>query len=197
VWVRPMARTQAVAGGAALLAALVLGGCSSDATSTSSPTPTPSETSTSASPSPSRSTTPTPSESSTIPAAARKNTPEGAEAFVRFFVSQSARAWVEADSGPVTALSDADCASCATLAERADELKDARQRYEDAPIEVKSVRALTRDDRRINVAASIKQRRVNVVDEGGKVVSTDKADDLTRTFLLYWEGGQWLVGGIA
>jgi hypothetical protein len=76
-------------------------------------------------------------------------------------------------------------------------LKDARQRYEDAPIEVKSVRALTRDDRRINVAASIKQRRVNVVDEGGKVVSTDKADDLTRTFLLYWEGGQWLVGGIA
>ena len=195
--VRRAPRVRALVLGSLLGGIVLLGGCDSEEPPTSGPTPTPSSTTSSTSPSPPATPTPTPSETSTIPAAARKNTPEGAEAFVRYFVNQSAQAWMEGDADLVESLSDADCESCAELAARADQLKQAGQHYAAAPITVTKVRALTGDESRINVAASIRQRRVDVVDEGGEVVSSDGADELRRTFLLYWKGDQWVVGGIA
>ena len=65
------------------------------------------------------------------------------------------------------------------------------------PISLVSVDALTGDDNRQDVAATINQRDANVVDSDGKVVSSDRADSLERTFLLYWEEDGWRVGGIA
>jgi len=194
VWVRPMARTQAVAGGAALLAALVLGGCSSDATSTSSPTPTPSETSTSASPSPSRSTTPTPSESSTIPAAARKNTPEGAEAFVRFFVKQFNRAWTTPQPGLIASLSDRRCRFCANTESTSETLDSRDERYETPPLTLKGAQAFSgAPSGQIFVNAELVQNKAAVVDSAGGLVHQDVRKALPSNIVLLWSGDRWVV----
>jgi hypothetical protein len=153
---------------------------------------------TSASPSPSASLpSPTASPSVDIPAAAREKSDKGAEAFVRYFVGQSARAWTNADPALIESISDPDCDSCASLASTAKKLREAGHHYARAPITVTSAQALTGDGDKQNVAASIRQHSVDVIDGGGAVVSSDKAGNLERTFLLYWKEGQWVVGGIA
>jgi hypothetical protein len=178
----------------ALLVAGTLGACGSEEPPVASPSPT---ASTTASPSPSATPTPSASASSDIPAAAREKSEKGAEAFVRFFVKQSALAWTTPEPALIRNLSDPDCDSCAELARTAAALKKQGHRYEREPISVKSTEVLTGDGRRQNVAASIDQRAVNVVDARGNLVSSDSAQELERTFLLYWKGDRWVVGGIA
>ena len=180
----------------ALLATLLLSGCQAEETPPAGAFPSVSSGSPSASPA-STSPSPSASPSSEIPAAAREKSQAGAEAFVRYFVKQSAHAWISADPNLITALSDPDCKSCASLASTAAQLRERGHRYADLPISVVSVDALTGDEQRQNVAATIDQRAVNVVDSDGNIVSSDQADSLERTFLLYWEGSGWRVGGIA
>ena len=179
----------------ALGATVALGGCRSEETPPGSPTP--SATASSSSPSASVSPSPSPTESSDVPAAAREKTEKGAEAFVTYFVQQSAAAWTTPNARLIENLSDPDCASCTSLAKTASDLEGKGHRYREQPISVVSVEALVGDGNRQNVAATIKQHAVEVVDAKGRVVSSDAADDLERTFLLYWKGGRWLVGGIA
>lgn len=179
---------------AGALGAGALAGCTSGDNDLT-PTPTPTVSSTSASPTPTPS--PSPTETSTIPAAAREKSEKGAEAFVRYFVQQSAEAWMIPDSALIKSISSPDCESCTSLAATADELSQKGHRYASEPITVISVEALTSSGARMNVGASIKQHKVDVVDRKGNKVSTDKAASLERTFLLYWEGGRWVVGGIA
>ncbi len=194
---RVRSRAAVVVGLAGLLVAGGgLAGCDSEAATPPASSPSPSVTS--ASPSPSVSSpSPSVSPSVAIPAAARVKSDKGAEAFVRYFVAESARAWTSADPSPIEVLSDPDCDSCASLAGTAKELRDAAHHYAEAPITVASTQALTGDGDKQNVAASIRQHAVDVVDEAGVVVSSDKADNLERTFLLYWKEGRWVVGGIA
>jgi len=187
--------------GAVALAALVgvgvLAGCSPEASSPpGSSTPSASVPSASASPSAS-SPSPSASPSVEIPAAARVKSDKGAEAFVRYFIGESARAWTNADPAPIQSLSDPDCDSCANLAGTAKKLHAAGHHYAHPPITVTATQALTGDGDKQNVAASVRQHAVDVVDASGSVVSTDKADNLERTFLLYWKEGRWVVGGIA
>ena len=185
-----------VAAAVALSAALVLGGCQAEGTPpTASPTPSPSVSS--ASSSASGSPSPSPTKSSAVPAAAREKSEKGAEAFVRYFIQQSSAAWTTPDARLIEDLSDPDCASCRSLAKTASDLQAKGHRYRDDPISVVSVESLVGDGARQNVAATIKQHPMEVVDTNGKVVSTDAADDLDRTFLLYWKEGRWIVGGIA
>ncbi|MFL6154162.1 MAG: DUF6318 family protein [Ornithinibacter sp.] len=196
---RVRSRAAVVAGLAGLVVVTgVLSGCDSEAATPGGSSPSPSVTSAAASPSassasPSASASP----SVAIPAAARVKSDKGAEAFVRFFVVESARAWTSANPGPIEALSDPDCASCASLAGTAKKLREAGHHYAAVPITVSSAEALTGDGNRQNVAASIRQHAVDVVDKEGVVVGSDKADNLERIFLLYWKEGQWVVGGIA
>ena len=116
---------------------------------------------------------------------------------MRYFVTQSARAWTTADPSLIEDLSDKDCESCASLAGTAKKLRQDGHHYASSPITVTSTEALTGDGNKQNVAASIKQHAVDVVDSSGAVVSSDKEAKLERTFLLYWKGGTWVVGGIA
>jgi len=189
-------RAAAVTLAALVTGAGVLAGCQSEGTPSATTSPTASVTS--ASPSPSASS-PSPSASASvdIPAAARVKSDKGAEAFVRYFVGQSAKAWTNADPTLIEKLSNPDCDSCANLATTARKLHRAGHHYATTPITVRSTQALTGDGDKQNVAASIRQHAADVVDEGGTVVSSDKADNLERTFLLYWKEGQWVVGGIA
>lgn len=173
---------------AVVLGAAVVAGCESEESPPSSPTPLVTGSSTSPSASPSAS--PSPSATSDVPAAAREKSEKGAEAFVRYFVQQSSRAWTTPDADLIEALSDTDCKSCASLAKTARQLEEKGHRYRDDPITVVSVAALVGDESRQNVAATIKQHDMDVVDKDGKVVSSDSADDLQRTFLLYWKEGQ-------
>lgn len=183
--------------GAVGLGAGVLTGCQAEETPPASSSPAPSVTASSGSPSASASASPSPSASGEVPAAAREKTEKGAEAFVRYFVEQSAEAWTTPDASLIDALSDPDCKSCASLAGTASDLESKGHRYRDDPITVVSVESLVGDGERQNVVATIKQHEMDVIDRSGNVVDSDSADDLQRTFLLYWKGGQWLVGGIA
>ncbi|HSO65606.1 MAG TPA: DUF6318 family protein [Ornithinibacter sp.] len=180
---------------AVALGAAVLAGCQSEAPPT--PSPSPSVTASSASPSASAPASPSPSASGDLPAAAREKTEKGAEAFVAYFVQQSARAWTTPDASMIEVLSDPDCESCASLATTASELETKGHRSKADPITLVSVEILVGEDDRQNVAAMIKQHEMDVIDQDGKVVDSDSAGDLQRTFLLYWKEGQWLVGGIA
>jgi hypothetical protein len=193
-----MRRGRALVGASVVCAALVLAGCDSTDDPTSAPTPTATNPTTSTtSASPTTSAGPSPSQTSSIPAAARKHTPAGAEAFVKFFVNQSALAWTKPDSSLIRSISMDSCKSCASLARTAEELEADGQRYEHPPIRLESAEALSGKSDRVTVAANIRQIRVNVITDKGDVIRTDEAAQLQRTFLVVWGEGEWRVGGIA
>ncbi|MCG7321127.1 DUF6318 family protein [Arsenicicoccus bolidensis] len=139
---------------AGLIAAGALAGCSSAAgtspgtatathelppatpgTSAASPTAT-SSASTSISSPTTAATTATSAAAPTIPAAARAHTPEGAEAFTRYFIDQVNVAWTTPKTGLISALSLPTCKSCARLEQDARRLADAGARVASPMLEV-------------------------------------------------------------
>ena len=195
VRVRRMRRRRALIAGSALGVAVVLGGCESAADPTPSATTTPSATPSSSSPtSPASSPSPTPTETSTIPAAARQNTPEGAEAFVKYFMDQVNVAWTTPQSGVIAAESTRNCEFCATTERRAEYLVNERQRYADEPVSVRSVQALSgAPEGQMYLASVLIQNASEVVDERGRVVASDEREVLRRNIALRWEEGRWMM----
>jgi hypothetical protein len=133
-----------------------------------------------------------------IPAAARVKSEKGAEAFVRYFFDQVNLAWTTPDPDLIEANSESDCKSCRSLRDTAKELQAKKQRYAAKPVTVRSVKTVGgAPPGQQFVEADLLQHRVDVVDAAGKVVSTDKRATLLRTVALIWEGGRWLVYGVA
>ena len=58
-----------------------------------------------------------------VPSPAIPATPQGAAAFVRFYLDQVSEAYAKADPGLLEGLSDAECATCARFAESARSLR--------------------------------------------------------------------------
>ena len=171
---------------------VVLAGCSGDgdppATGTSSSTSSSSTTTTTSSPS-------TPSTPTVkIPAAAQKHTPEGAEAFVRFYIDQLNEAWTQPDSKRLPPLSDPDCIACKSLQETAVSLTQKKQKYASNPVTVTKTVPLDTSPKGIQlVRLFMDQHKVDVVDSSGKVVLTDQAKRLARTVGVTWRGDSWLL----
>jgi hypothetical protein len=176
----------------------VLGGCDSEATPSATTRSSPSVTNASASPS----VTPTPSPSASasveIPAAARKKTEKGAEAFVRYFFDQVNAAWMTADPRPIASNSEADCKSCASLRRTAEDLKRKNRHYAATPVTVRETKAVAGAPAGQQfVEARLQQNRVDIIDASGRVVSTDKRDTFLRTVALVWGGERWLIYDVA
>ncbi|WP_101394389.1 DUF6318 family protein [Phycicoccus duodecadis] len=181
-----------------VLAATVLGGCTDDADPVATASPTASSVSPSATASPSASASPSATASGpAIPAAARAQTPAGAEAFVRFYIAQSAKAWMVPDPTLLDGLATSHCVTCANLRVTAKELQDEHRKYDAVPIVVSSVQRLSGTNARYVFDLRLRQPAVNVLNKDGTVVDRQSADSLTRAARVVWVEGQWQVDGIS
>jgi hypothetical protein len=179
-------RSKRAIGAILACAALVVSGCSGG------DDPAPSK-SVSASSSPS-SASPTTAAASEVPAAARAHTPEGAEAFVRYFYDEINRAWTSPEAGIVLQLGVSECQSCKAFDDTAAELVAKKHRYATRPVTVESARATNEGPTgQQYVAAKLHQHRVNIVDMAGTVISTDDDEIFDSTVALVWKGGEWKV----
>jgi hypothetical protein len=183
--------------GSLLGGVVLLGGCDSDEPPTSGPTPTPSSTTSSTSPSPPATPTPTPSNTSTIPAAARKNTPEGAEAFLKFYFSAANEAWTTPDVSLIQRLGTRGCEFCTRTEDAAVYLEEHGERYAEDPVTVLSVKAFggapTGEQ---YLAVKFRQNAVAVVDAKGAVARSDPEAVITGNAALRWTSGRWLLRGV-
>jgi hypothetical protein len=133
-----------------------------------------------------------------IPKAAQAHTPEGAEAFVRFFVQQSNLASTRADVTLLPPLFDPGCLSCKAIQDQVLELKAKGRHYESDPVGIGAADAV---DGGMGGQQLVRLRMIQnpaeVVDKLGKVISTDPRTELARTASLVWRGDRWFVYGIA
>lgn len=175
--------------------ALALVGCSSGGADPPVGGSTTSRSATSSPPSRSATTSSPPTTAAVdIPAAATAHTPEGAEAFVRFFVEQSNVAWTKPAAGLLPPLSDPGCIACKGLETTASELVTKKQRYVSAPItQIRTTAVSGAVAARQLIRLTANQNRVKVVDAAGTEVRTDPAMKIARTVLLIWGDEQWRV----
>ncbi|WP_392466836.1 DUF6318 family protein [Arsenicicoccus cauae] len=195
---------------AALTAAGLLTGCSGATTSAKTTAthelpPTASDTTAGSATTPPTSATPTtapaapssPATTTPIPAAARAHTPEGAEAFTRYFIDQVNVAWTTPRAGLISALSLPTCKSCASLEDRVAKLTDAKERYATQPWSVSNVAYQgDTDDRRAVVQMQGAQRAARVVNLDGRQVGQQPQEESDRQFVLRESADGWRVDSI-
>lgn len=131
----------------------------------------------------------------TIPAAARAHTPEGAEAFTRYFIDQVNVAWTTPKTGLISALSLPTCKSCASMEQTAGRLTGQGHRFAALPMTIQSVGYEGDTDKGIAVVriAGL-QKAVDVVSQDGRVVSTQKQEPLqVRQVLLQEAPTGWRI----
>lgn len=195
-----MVRARRAGVGLVLVASLAAAGCDGSPGPGSSPTPTPSAASSSSSSStatPSTSDETTPSGAATIPAAARENSAEGAEAFVRFFFDQYNEAWTQPRTGLISSLSDTGCEFCSKAEATSVMLKRRGDRYAAAPVTVGPTAILEgapEPERYVHVA--LVQNASDVVAKDGSIVHSDPRADIPSNVAVKWVDGRWLVAAV-
>jgi hypothetical protein len=197
-------RTRPYAALLGVVAVLAVGACNGDGDDPATPsTGASSSSATSGTTTSSPSTTATTTATATIdpadlPPEAQKHTPEGAAAFVKYYFQQANESWTRPDASLLPPLSEGGCQSCANLIKTAQELVAQHQRYSMGPVTVTRATAFEggAGDQQL-VRASLRQRKVDVLDASGKVVSSDPAAKVSRTASLIWRNGQWLMYGLA
>ena len=183
-----------------LAATLLLAGCAGDSkadapspnTTGSPPTTSPSAPTTTTSP-----TTTAPKVDSkvdpNIPAAARAHTPEGAEAFVRYFYSQLNVALATPKSGLVSALSGTTCKTCTAFEGIAVDLASKRQRYQGDGFAVSYVGSIGESE----LLVVGEQPTGAVIDINGAVVKRrTQAEPIKFIVTVPWSSEGWRVGEI-
>lgn len=196
-------RVRGVVPGALVLlagAVLVAGGC------TPGPEPTPTVTASSSGPSsspsasstgsvtsaPSASSYPsTPPTDPGIPAAARANTIDGAEAFVRYYVQQVNKAARDSDPGLIDILTGPSCPGCKAVRDLIANHRDAGTRVLGDMWQVDQTITQTFDGKTAAVIVTITQRHLNIVDSQGLPVDSIVANHgdrlMTLTYSTHWQ----------
>lgn len=191
-----MARAARWAVVAGMLAAGVLAGCDSADDPVVTPTPSPSLSSSS----PSQSPSPSPSVTESgpqVPAAAREKTDAGAEAFITYYIEQSARAWMVPDGSVLDGLSTSSCITCRNLQQKARDLERDKQKYKSTPIRVDKTKIFSSTSSRVVVDLQLTEMPVDLVDAKGTVVEHYPRNKITRAAALVWQEGRWRVDGIS
>jgi hypothetical protein len=177
----------------ALLAVGACDGGGEDPPAPSTSTSTSSSVSSSTS-SPSTTTAPATVDPASLPPEARKHTPEGAAAFVKYYLQQVNEAWTKPVIGLLPPLSDKGCVTCKSFEDQAAALVTKKHRYATAPA---TYRSFTPYDGapsgRQYVRVLGTQHKVNVVDASGETVSTDAEKPIAVSAMTVWQGGQWLL----
>ncbi len=127
-----------------------------------------------------------------VPEAARKHTPDGAGAFVRYYISTINLAALGKRKGIVSGLTDAECGSCGAIDADIDDLIRKNHRYQDAPLKVKNVYPhLVDSSTRQLVNATVEDVKTRIVDSNGKTVQELRGGRSDYLFDLRWTGIGW------
>ena len=130
-----------------------------------------------------------------FPAVAKKHTPEGAEAFVRYYLESVNYAWAKPDLTALPPLGESDCESCVNLQETAKSIHTARAWLTGPPLTVKQVNHLVTVAGESLVTSVMQQEPVSRFRPDGSLLSTSTGEELRRTFSLVWASG-WHVQDI-
>jgi hypothetical protein len=125
-------------------------------------------------------------------------TPEGAVAFVRFYVDQINRAWTEPNDGTLRPNSTSECLSCAALQETAASLVSTGERFAGPPLQLDSI--TPRDGAPPGqqfVSAQMQQLASSRVDGSGQVKESQSQASAVRDFVVIWQESRWLMHGIS
>jgi hypothetical protein len=127
-----------------------------------------------------------------IPAAARPNTPKGAEAFARFYFEQVNEAFKRADAARLQDLTTQACELCKGMAQGVTDMAAKRHHYggDLAKVNFTSPVDSTATSQRVLVDA--KQLSVAIVDEEGRKVDQTDAADLRFVATLSYDG-RWVI----
>src|SRR4051794_7263972 len=185
----------------------VLAGCDGDAASqpTTSAVASPSGVSSSASTPSSAMTTPSttrprprPTVTPAVPAAARRHSAAGAEAFARFYLEQVNRAWATANPELIRPYAAKTCKTCANQIRTAVDLRRSGQRYANAAGALGASIVTPESTRgRVVVELPYDQLAVDVLDRAGRVVQHMPAIRSQSQVTVTWGPGQnWQVAEI-
>lgn len=187
-------------GATAFVAAVVLAGCggSTDPTPT---TPAPTSPTVTATPEPSEEPTESPEPTETgdpvglppLPEAAKENTPEGAEAFIRYYFDVMNQLHREPQHGVIQLLADGGCTSCEAAEKAIVRLIDERWRFEGDLYAIESLAPIgggapgvTRFDARWRGLGP------RILSEEGELVETLPAKEFVGVMAAKWEGAKWV-----
>ena len=174
----------------ALVLTTACGGQGSPHASTSRPSPTAGTMTPASSPA----TSSTPAIDPNIPAAARAQTPAGAEAFTRYYFDQINRAWSKPDDTALDPLYLSSCATCSAIDGSAAKFVATKRRYRDTPMTLTSIGTLSSpSDNTLQVATIGVQHKSAVIDQTGTVVESIPETPSRFILTLSWRGNGWAV----
>ncbi|TFV91544.1 hypothetical protein E4P40_05820 [Blastococcus sp. CT_GayMR20] len=136
-----------------------------------------------------------------VPAEAREMTPEGAVAFVRYYVGLTKFvAENSLDPEPLLQLSQ-DCRTCIRIAQSLDEDRAANRRYTEYAYEFTGYGPAMLDGETAQMGFLYVQGPITVVDQAGKVVTDRSAPtpvELQSGAVLLWKPEQatWVITGL-
>ena len=133
-----------------------------------------------------------------IPPAAREKTPQGADAFVRFFFKQLNLAFSASDASLLTGLSNDECMACTNYEKAMVAARDNDHYLVGDSFTVSDAAAAPLQElgTRVEVIGSLPERKL--VDGRGRPLSTYPARGRFHfTVTVKWNTGGWLVSAIA
>jgi hypothetical protein len=141
--------------------------------------------------------TPEPTETSALPPlpdAATENTPEGAEAFIRYYFDVVNLGYTTPQPGLASQLSDSECLACQGIEEQIQGLTDARQRVRIPPFDVQEVALAGGGAPGVtSFNVSLVQPANQFVAEDGGVVRESPEVQKSGVVAAIWEGQGWLL----
>jgi len=190
----------------ALLAGCDGGSDPTTSAATASVTSTSAAPTSSSSPASSSSTSASASESATseayvpvkpkFPAAAKKQTDEGAVAFVEYYWATLNYALTKPDANILQPLGTSGCEGCRLMQQSVDSLVDKSNSYALPPVVLEKSEKIYNSSGRARVLVKIKAYDVPVLDTTGKVVKKAQSEAFSRLVDLTWHEG-WQVDAIA
>jgi len=127
-----------------------------------------------------------------FPAAAKKQTDEGAVAFVEYYWAALNYAWAKPDAEILADLGTPQCSVCDFFQKTADELKRKKQHVDAPSIEVNSAKLVYRTGTEAQVITEVSRTKASTVDQNGGVIRTNSPGSASRVFRLEWDRG-WFV----
>jgi hypothetical protein len=195
---RPRGVTVSLVVAGVLFAAGCTGSGDGEAASTSSATSSSAATATSA---PSATTTAAPSEASALPPlpdSAKENTPEGAEAFIRYYFDVTNDLYMEPVEGVVPELSHPECVACQRTEDTIAQLASSNSRARTEPFTLEAMQRIGGGPPGVQRFDMVADAPANAtVDADGNESNVGTAETVAGIGAAYWDGERWTLYDLA